>query len=346
MRMSREQGIKKVFSRPSHVVVLGAGASIASTRHNPEPSGRLLPSMDNFIDIVGLSDLVTMTGFAHENRNFEQIYSFLHTQDPDSELVRKINERVYRYFSDITLPSTPTLYDYLVLALRPKDLIATFNWDPFLYQAFCRNRHVGGLPHLSFLHGSISIGYSPEEQKAGPAGWFSKATGHQYVPTRLLYPVTQKNYNSDEFITREWNRLKRWLEHATRITIFGYGAPDTDVEAVDLMSGAWGDPGLRNLEQVEIIDIQAKDVVINRWSRFIYSHHYDYCASYFDSVLALFPRRTGERFMHQFLPSTPAEAFQETNPVPRQFETLEAMWEWHKPLIEAEVAYEQQEKST
>ena len=236
----------------------------------------------------------------------------------------------------MALPSTPTIYDYLLLALRPRDLVATLNWDPFLYQAFLRNRHFAGMPHLSFLHGSVSIGYSSEDHKAGPAGWISKATGHEYVPTRLLYPVTQKDYNRDEFSTREWDRLKWWLEQAKRITIFGYGAPGTDVEAMKLMTGAWGDPGHRNMEQVELIDVQPEDVLTQRWTRFIYPGHSDYCTSYFESVLAFFPRRTGESYMHQFVSSTIAEALQAPNPIPERFDTLEAMWEWHRPLIEAE----------
>ena len=204
-----------------------------------------------------------------------------------------------------------------MLSLRPKDLIATFNWDPFLFQAFRRNRHVGGMPQLSFLHGSVSIWYSVDEKRAGPAGWRSKTTGYEYVPTKLLYPVAQKNYNSDEFIQQEWDRLRRFLKVAKRITIFGYAAPDTDVEAVELMTSAWGDPQLRELEQVEVIDIQPEDAIRGRWSRFIHPGHYDYETDYFESVLAYFPRRTGESFMHQFLPRTEAEALQEHNVVPQ-----------------------------
>jgi hypothetical protein len=120
------------------------------------------------------------------------------------------------------------------------------------------------------------------------------------------------------------------------MTIFGYGAPETDVEAVDLMKTAWGDPNQRNLEQIEIIDTQPQELVHERWSKFIHTHHYDYGTSYFDTILAEFPRRTGERFMHQFLPGTPEEAFQEANPVPQDFATLEEMWDWHRPLVDAE----------
>jgi hypothetical protein len=205
-----------------------------------------------------------------------------------------IGQKVFDYFSALRLPDTPTIYDYLLLALRPKDLIATFNWDPFLFQAFLRNRRfTDALPRLSFLHGNVTVGYSAKDQRAGPVGMRSRATGDEFVQTPLLYPVTHKDYNQSEFITHEWERLKVWLEGAKRFTIFGYGAPVTDVEVVDLMSSAWGNPGERNMEQIEIIDIQPKETLADRWGRFIHTHHYECFNNYFQSSLASFPRRTG-----------------------------------------------------
>jgi hypothetical protein len=32
----------------------------------------------------------------------------------------------------LELPDHPTVYDHLLLSLRKKDAIFTFNWDPFL----------------------------------------------------------------------------------------------------------------------------------------------------------------------------------------------------------------------
>lgn len=32
---------------------------------------------------------------------------------------------------------------------------------------------------------------------------------------------------------------------------------------------------------------------------------------------------------------TPSEAFRANNPIPQKFMTLEELWEWHKPLIDA-----------
>lgn len=56
------------------------------------------------------------------------------------------------------MPDTPTLCDYLLLSLRNKDYIATFNWDPFLAKAFMRNRGTASLPRILFLHGNVQIG--------------------------------------------------------------------------------------------------------------------------------------------------------------------------------------------
>lgn len=323
------------MGRP-HVVILGAGASIASTIHNPERSGKKLPSMKDFIDVVGLSDIIRSVEPGPIESNFEALCSRLYSQEPTSPVIDSIERKVREYFQNLELPLSPTIYDYLVLSLRPKDLIATFNWDPLLFQAFCRNRSAADPPRLSFLHGNVAIGFSSEDQAAGPAGMILKQTGHQFIPTPLLYPVTRKDYSTNAFIRREWNRLERCLKEANRLTIFGFGAPSTDVEAVRIMSEAWGNPLRRDLEQVEMIDILPRDVVRNRWAKFICTHHYDYCKSYFESVLARFPRRTGEAFMHQFLPTTLDEAFQEPNPVPERFNTLEEMWDWHQPLVDAE----------
>jgi hypothetical protein len=46
------------MSGVGHVVILGAAASIASTYRNGELYGKKIPLMDNFIEIVGLTDLI------------------------------------------------------------------------------------------------------------------------------------------------------------------------------------------------------------------------------------------------------------------------------------------------
>jgi hypothetical protein len=337
--LTKEDRIKTVFGGGGHVVILGAGASIASTIRTNEPSGKILPSMDNFIEIVGLQDIVDGVDSKLKSNNFEILYSNLFQDNPKSKEVYEIEKRVKEYFSEMKLPAEPTIYDHLVLSLRPRDLIATFNWDPFLFQAFSRNREfTNDSPNVAFLHGCVALGYSKEDKQAGPVGMQARRDGGLFEPTKLLYPVKVKNYTDNEFISREWERLKYWLhkDSTKLVTIFGYGAPDTDLEAVKLMDDAYGGKDARNMEQFEIIDIQDEATVTNRWNRFIHTHHYDYSNDYFNSSLALNPRRTSESYFQHILPSTPAEAFSESNPVPSDLKTMDELWDWHRPLIEAE----------
>ncbi len=339
MPLTRQDRINTVYGGGGHVVILGAGASIASTLRNADPSGKKLPSMDNFIDVLGLNDIVSALPQKLKAKNFEKLYSNLHSDNPNSDEITEIESRVYSYFKDLKLPDNKaTIYDYLVLSLRPRDLIATFNWDPFLYQAFCRNSNVADMPYLAFLHGSVAIGYSKEDKRCGPVGMQMRRDGGLFEPTKLLYPVAQKNHTNDEFISLEWDTVKDWLnqEATKRVTVFGYGAPVTDLEAIDLMNTAWGTADKRNMEQFEIIDVREETKVVKRWSNFIHSHHYDYVDNYFKSSLATNPRRTFESYYQHIMPRTVDEAFSESNPIPDNLETLEELWEWHKPLIEAE----------
>lgn len=230
------------------------------------------------------------------------------------------------------------IYDYLVLSLRSKDIIATFNWDPFLYQAWLRNNEFTDLPKVCFLHGNVAIGYNDIDKKWGESGVCIQETGNYLEPTKLLFPVNQKNYNDDNFTRSQWEFLKCCLSDnlTRRITIFGYGAPKTDVEAISLMKNAWGNPINRNTEQFEMIDIRPENTLKTLWKDFIYNQHYDYGKNYFDSEMAQFPRRTIERYFHRFKANKPAELFQEPNTIPQNFKTLKDMWKWFKPLIDAE----------
>lgn len=338
--LSIDEGIKQVFNGLRHVVIMGAGASIASTLRNACVNGKQLPSMDNFISIVGLDDLVEQIPVELRAPNFEKLYGKLHKDDPESPIIREIERRINLYFGDMQLPPEPTIYDYLMLSLRGKDLVATFNWDPFLYQAFNRNSaFTKDLPSLSFLHGSVSLGYCEEIDRAGPAGYYARQDGGYFEPTKLLYLVEQKNYTDDKFIRGEWGRLEYWLKKenkSVRATIFGYGAPVSDVEAISLLNKSWGTSDERDMEQFEIIDVAAEDELRKRWNNFIHSHHYDVTDNYFGSSLAKNPRRTCESYHSHNLPMTIEEAFRQNNPVPQDFRTLEELWTWHERLIKAE----------
>ena len=55
--VSAEEEIKQVSMKRPHVVVLGAGASRA-TCPNGDWSGRILPLMTDFVEVVGLEALL------------------------------------------------------------------------------------------------------------------------------------------------------------------------------------------------------------------------------------------------------------------------------------------------
>jgi len=346
--MSREEGIKKVMGGGRHLVILGAGASIASCIHNPEKNGQELPSMLNLVDVVGLNDIVDDIPENLRDENFEVLYSKLHDDNPESERIKEIEHRVKEYFRTLKLPDTPTIYDYMLMALRSKDQIATFNWDPFLYLAYNRcSAFTKNLPYLCFLHGCAGLGYNPDMKRSGPAGMYGdKECTKYFAQTKLLYPVTNKDYSSDEFAKEQWKWATDIMgsKDTWRFTVFGYGAPETDVQAMSLLNDAWGMGADRNMEQVEMINIEDEDRCKRKWNGFIHSHHYDYGTSYFDSVLAHYPRRTCESYQHHYIPLSASEAFQESNPIPPDIKTLEELWEWHQPLIDAEEEYEQKEK--
>ncbi len=323
-----------------HVVILGAGASIAATIRDAEIHGLKLPSMNNMPDVVGLNGVLEHFPKELIQDNFEATYSNIAESAPNSPYLKVMNDLIYSYFSSMELPLKPTIYDYLVMSLRDKDVIATFNWDPFLYQAWWRNYLHGSSPQLVFLHGNVAVGYNKEHNMMGRAGMSTKEGNIYFEPTKLLYPVKHKDYFSDPFIHLSWNILQDRLDkgkcNTHNVTIFGYSAPVSDVEAMRLMKKAWGSVNNRNLEQFEIIDVREKEEVTKSWSEFIHTHHYDYCKSFFESSLALYPRRTDEAFFCRYLPLTIEESFVESNPVPQGFQTMEEMWKWYQPLIDKE----------
>ncbi|MBC7525436.1 MAG: hypothetical protein H7239_13490 [Flavobacterium sp.] len=316
-----------------HVVILGAGASKASCIDKPEKSGSLIPLMNDLPKIIDLKNELNDLSDELLNENFEKIFSTLFEIEPNSERLKSIETKIYDYFSSLELPDVPTIYDYLVLSLRNKDLIATFNWDPFLWQAYHRNLNfTKNLPKLVFLHGNVAIGTCEKSKTFGPNGTRSLKSGDLFTPTKLLYPVANKNYNSDNFIKSQWNLLSKFLEKPARVTIFGYSAPVSDVEAISIMKKAWGNPEIDQvLAQFEIIDIQNKSKLEKSWKNFIFSHHYEISKDFFKSSIVRFPRRTGEVYCATYLEAK----FYEEN-YPPKFKTMDEMWNWYKPFIEKE----------
>jgi len=119
--------------------------------------------MADLIESLGLAAAIANAGFSNSS-DFESLYDEIATSGKAPGLKDEIEAKVQAYFEALELPEPPTLYDHLVLSLRDSDYIATFNWDPFLAQAFSRNRQAARMPKLLFLHGNVEVGICPVDR--------------------------------------------------------------------------------------------------------------------------------------------------------------------------------------
>lgn len=294
MSMSNSEIEYNMKNRP-HVVILGAGASCAAIP-NGDKNGRKIPAMQGFIEAFGLGKILEKVTINTTSDNLEDIYMELERRSANepfcAAIQHELNDAIREGMNSYLLPDKPTIYDFLILGLRKKDLIATFNWDPFLVQAYKRvGRYTNNLPTLAFLHGNVTVGFCEQDRILGNAGYKCRY-GHELKPLQLLYPVANKDYTSDAGIAASWRELNNMLGKAYLVTIFGYSAPKSDVQAIEMMKKAWGSVEGREYEQIEVINIGDEEEVIKSWEYFIHNHHYDYCTNFFDSSLAKYPRRT------------------------------------------------------
>ncbi|WP_271628852.1 hypothetical protein [Caldicellulosiruptor sp. DIB 104C] len=293
--------IKNADMKRPHVVILGAGASRAALP-NGDKNGRKLPIMNGFLKTTGLENILDGVNLTFKSDNLEDIYSELHSKHEYKDVCKRLEDAIWDYFSSLELPDYPTIYDYLLLSLRKKDVIASFNWDPLLLQAYRRVYKITSkLPELLFLHGNVAVGVCEQCKKVGFISDRCSGCGRQFKKSRLLYPIKEKNYHLDPFIKSQWDNIQRYLKNAFSFTVFGYSAPKSDVSAIELLKQAWGRPSERNLEQIQIIDIKEDEELREAWDDFIHTHHYEIHKSFFESSLAKFPRRINEAYWAMFM---------------------------------------------
>jgi len=321
---------KTMVNNSPHVVILGAGASRAACP-NGDKNNKIVPLMNELTDILDLKEIINSLKLESELYDFESIYNEIAINKIDDKILNEIESRTYRYFNNLSLPNKPTIYDYLILSLRDKDVIATFNWDPFLFQAYRRNLIIGHMPEILFLHGNVKVGICYEHRNKGFTDQACNECNKPFAPTKLLYPVKEKNYNQDPFIKQEWAILQTYLEHAYHVTIFGYGAPETDIEAKELMLNVWQKNTTRDLANFGIIDIKNQEELEKLWHPFINDLHYGIINSFHDSTLFYHPRRTCDSLAMANLQQAPWH----TNKYP-EFESIEQLQNWITPLIEEE----------
>jgi hypothetical protein len=325
MNTEKANEYERLMKNRPHVVILGAGATMAAIP-NGDKNGRRSSVMNGFIESLGMTEILKEVKLQTSSKNLEDIYSELHSRPECNAIREELDRRIHAYFSELALPDEPNIYDLLLLALRKKDLVATFNWDPLLLQAYQRASKVtNDLPDLAFLHGNVLVGYCRRHKCGGILTASCRECGEPFDPAPLLYPVTHKNYAADPYIKDNWKAIQNKLKRAYLVTVFGYSAPKTDVEAIKLLKEAWGSVADRNLEDFEFIDICDKDVLISSWQEFIHSHHYEVHRDFFASSLAQHPRRTTVEFFDRTMNCIFTEAL-------RKF-TLGMNWDSIESLI-------------
>ncbi|NKB47152.1 MAG: hypothetical protein GKR77_05120 [Legionellales bacterium] len=287
-----------------HVVLLGAGASRAAFPDG-DAAGKALPVMNDLVDVIGLKLLLEQAGI-ESTGNFEVIYSRLKNR----ELKNKIENEIFDYFENLSLPSTATIYDQLLLSLREKDAIFTFNWDPFLFDAYSRNKDIASLPNIFFLHGNVRIGECKRCAEWGIRYGICPTCNKNFTDVPLLYPIEDKHYaDSSPYIKASWESVKNWFTAAFTITIFGYGAPVSDVKAVELLKEAWLKKSSRKFEHIEVIDILCSEQLTARWKAFTPTFHSSHQDSFEKSRLCSWPRRSSEMLFSAMSQGSLCEGF-------------------------------------
>ena len=98
-----------------HVVILGAGASVAAFPDG-DGNGKKLPVINNLIEILGINELLEKYSIDAAGKDFEELYSDLVVEGKENEAIKEIDRQVREYFGSLSLPDRPTLYDQLILS--------------------------------------------------------------------------------------------------------------------------------------------------------------------------------------------------------------------------------------
>lgn len=320
-----------------HAFLLGAGASKAAFP-NGDKFGRKLPLMNDFIKVVGIEKFLKKNRIEYSNQNIEEIYSSLYSKNPESEILEEMNEIIISYFSILEIPDEVTLYDELILSLQKKDAIFSFNWDPLLLQSLRRNLVIKELPNIYFLHGNVLVGVCEKDRVNGYLGTRCSICGNELTPSKILFPIKNKEYNKDPFIINEWECLKLILSNSFIFSIFGYSAPTTDIEAKELMMNPWEMNKRKELNQIEIIDVKSKDEIEKNWADFIHKDHRQRYNDIRNAQSFRHPRRSCESFGSAIMQCEPWHE----NRLPK-FNKLEDLYEWIRPLIEEEINFREKD---
>lgn len=290
-----------------HLVVLGAGAGYAATPHS-EKYARRLPLMKDLSDALELQNLLNRDMHRKSKLDFETFFEELSQQDyPD--LVSEIEARMFQFFDSFKIADCVTMYDQLVLSLRAKDTIVSFNWDPLLPYAYRRNGFMKTLPSLWFLHGNVKSGLCVDDSIIGWIDDKCKKCGKPFRPVPLLYPISNKDYDSEPVIAESWQHFETQLSSAYFLTIFGYSAPDTDEVARTRFISKLKSNTMIRCMQMEIIDPDAERLLNTRYAGIYRNLHVSCLNEFSSSWLLKHPRFTCEALYQATMMLSPIKPY-------------------------------------
>lgn len=303
----RLPNIKNMRLLDPHVVIVGAGASIAACR--VDKNGMEVPLLKNIHNILGMTDELKKYHFSDEEmQDFELLYSNIYGKAEYASLQMYLENGVREYFKKLTIPDELTLYDYLILSLTEKDAIISFNWDPFLMQAYRRNLSVGNLPMLIFPHGNVGMGICEKCHTMGYADTLCTECYEEYTDMPLLFPIGKKDYQSHDIIRYQWKMAKEYLAKAAGITVYGYGVPETDKEAYELMRKAYSESNIRDIAPFTIINLLSeKQIQIDKWKEVLDDKMVIFAERFEDTILWNNPRVSLEHLFDAILQQHPRE---------------------------------------
>ncbi len=303
----RKPNIQNKRLSDPHVVICGAGASIASCY--VDKNGKKVPALKNIHTVLGLTDELRRYGFSDEQLDdFEKLFSDIYDKPEYRDLVMYLEDVVRNYFKNLQLPDAPTYYDYLILSLTEKDAIISFNWDPFLMQAYKRNLCVKSLPTIIFPHGNVGVGVCDNCRTYGYADTLCSKCFKPFNDMPLLYPIGQKNYNQHSIIKEQWRLAEKYLSTAGGITVFGYSAPVTDIEAFDLLKKAFQNSDCKEIAPFTLIDLKEKESEQkNKWNEFFNEKMICFCTTLKETILWRNPRVSLEALFDAILQQHPRE---------------------------------------
>lgn len=315
-----------------HVVIIGAGASKAAFKK--DKNGKNVPLLKDIHRVLGLTKVLSGYGFTEDQmEDFELLYTNISNNDSLCELKSFLENKIYEYFYSLQIPEKINFYDYLVLSLTSKDTIISFNWDPFLLQSYVRNRKVGNLPRLLFLHGNVAVGLC---YRCHSKGYIKEkcTCGNKFSKMKLLFPTGNKNYADGDIIQDEWDEAEDALSKAAAITIFGYGAPVSDAKACELLKKYISKSNTREIAPFTIINLDSeKEEQIKKWQSIISERTFFYTSDFKKSLLWQCPRVSVETMFDAMLQGKPRHIEKSY----KDFKTLDELQKFVKTINEFEV---------